>query len=98
MACATQNEGIADICRAIASFRRRSGSDAALVARARSQASRHLESLIKTSTADCLWKHIRHTPEFQKALYSVQHLQIDPYSATREVVHRLVERILADSE
>lgn len=98
MTCATQNIGINDIQQAVASFQQRLKDDDVLVARINDQASRHLEALIKESAAECFWKRIRDTQEFQEALANVKTHQVDPYSATREIVHRLAERLSIKSE
>ncbi len=95
---ATQNKGIGDICRAIESFKQRFKVEKLLLERTHHQQSRHLESLIKTSAAEYFWNHIRHTKEYQEALAKVQSRQIDPYSATRDILNRLVGCISINSE
>lgn len=98
MTCATQNKGIADIRQAIESFQQRLKDDKLLSEKTCYQQSRHLESLIKESAAECLWNHIRRTKEFHETLAKVQSRQIDPYSATRDIMDRWVERVLRNSD
>jgi LAO/AO transport system kinase len=95
---ATQNRGIDDIRQAIGSFQQRLKHDKLLSEKIHHQQSRHLESLIKESAAEWFWNHIRCTKEFQEALANVQSRQIDPYTATRDILNRLVERVLTNSD
>ncbi len=98
MTSATQNTGIGDLRQAIASFQQRFQNDDVFEARRHRQAARLLETLIKASAAEYFWKHIRESQEFQEVLARVENRQIDPYSATRDIVNRLVERFSASSD
>jgi LAO/AO transport system kinase len=95
---ATRNEGIDDIRKAIESFQQHLQNDDGLGTRIHDQTSRHLETLIKAAAAECFWQRVRHTREFQEALANVMTRQTDPYSATRDIVCRLLERDLANSD
>lgn len=94
MASATNNEGIDDIMQAISSFRQRLQDGDGFGARSHDQTARYLEALIKQTAAECFWEHIRDTLEFQEVLAKVENRQIDPYSATKDIMDRLLRRFM----
>jgi LAO/AO transport system kinase len=99
MAGAVHNKGTELIHHAITSLQhRRFQDDDLLTAKTRDQAYRHLEALIKAAAADWCWHHVRKTSEFQAVWEAVKTRQSDPYSATRDIMDRMVKPIFKTPE
>lgn len=94
MAGAAQKKGIGAVCQAISEFQKHLKEDASFAARTLDQAYRHFEALIKASVAERFWNHIQQTRTFQDVWESVKTRQTDPYSATRDIIDRLADRLL----